>query len=364
MCGLPSSIAPVAVFFLGCGAFSAANAQSALSVTPIANIQYDAVMVDVNAQPTRHEQDLRRARIGVRISSRQQPWQLVMDHDFADRNPPDFFLEVSPREGTSLRLGQFKQPFALEDAIADKQTAFMETSPVGAFVISRRIGAEYAHWGKRGTFAIAAFGKRLDGSNDTTGISTRGTWRLAVDAPFQAHLGISLATEFPQHEQASFSMHAGTSLDARKVASTGTLTGINRVDRFAVESVWVKDAWSVQSEAASVILRRDTQQVRGQAANLQLTWSPTGDGRAYKRGVATGPSPKDHVGWEVALRYGVVDVNDGIVRGGYSENWGLAVTCYPHPNVRVLANIIQSKGRRAGQQIEPLTAGLRIQFTY
>jgi phosphate-selective porin OprO and OprP len=360
----PCYVLPTAILCLANAACGVAQAQSSLSLTPIANLQYDTVLVDEDTLPSRHAHDLRRARLGVRISSSQHPWQLVMDHDLADRTPPDFFLEVTPKNGTSLRFGQFKQPFTLEDAIADKQTAFMEASPVGAFVISRRLGAEYARWGKHGTFNIAAFGKRLDGSNEAVGMTTRGTWRLALNASYQAHIGMSLATESPQYSQASFSTNAGTVLDALKTTSTGTLTGVNRVDRFAVEGVWIKDAWSIQGEAASVFLRRDTHHVRGDTASLQMTWSPTGDGRNYKRGVATAPTPQGHIGWEIALRYGVVDLNDGTVRGGRSENWGIAVTCYPHTKMRVVANIVQSKGQRAGHLIEPLTAGLRLQFTY
>lgn len=334
-------------------------------VAPIANVQYEWARVDTDLGPLQTEDGFRRARLGFRLKGDNKRWQLVVDHDLADRTPPDAFLEITPGEGQSFRLGQFKQPFALEDAVADKQTAFLEASPIGAFVISRRIGAEYARWGKRGTVNAAIFGHRLDGTSDSPGATVRGTWLLRAGKQENAHVGMSLASESPRNHGASYSLNAGSVLSDVRVASTGGITGVDRIDRAALEALWVRGAWSLQAETAKVWLRRDGGEASGDAGSVQLTWSPTGDGRNYKRGVATGPTPKGHVGWELALRYGVIDLNDGpSMRGGRAENWGLAATCYPHPNVRVIANLLQYNSTRRGVANDPLTAGLRVQFTY
>lgn len=343
----------------------AAAADLPFEIAPIANVQYEWARVDSDLGPLQTEDGFRRARLGFRLKGDNKRWQLVVDHDFADRTPPDAFLELTPGEGQSFRLGQFKQPFALEDAIADKQSAFLEASPVGAFVISRRIGAEYARWGKRGSFNAALFGHRLDGTSDSPGATMRGTWLLRSGKAENAHVGMSLASESPRSDSASYSLNAGTVLSDLRVASTGSITGVDRIDRAAIEGLWVRGAWSLQAETARVFLRRDTGDVAGDASSVQLTWSPTDDGRNYKRGVATAPTPKGHVGWELALRYGVIDLNDGpAMRGGRAENWGLAATCYPHPNVRVIANLLQYNSTRRGVGNDPLTAGLRVQFTY
>lgn len=334
-------------------------------IAPIANVQYEWARIDSDLGPLQTEEGFRRARLGLQIKGSNKLWRVVVDHDFADKTPPDAYLELTPSEGQSFRLGQFKQPFALEDAIADKQTAFLEASPVGAFVISRRIGAEYARWGKRGTFNAALFGHRLDGTSDSPGATARGTWLLRSSKEESAHVGMSLATESPRSDSASYSLNAGSTLSALRVASTGSIAGVDRIDRAALEGLWVRGAWSFQAETARVFLRRDAGDVAGDASTMQVTWSPTGDGRTYKRGVATAPAPKGHVGWELALRYGVIDLNDGpAMRGGHAESWGLAATCYPHPNVRVIANLLQYNSTRRGVANDPLTAGLRVQFTY
>ncbi len=343
----------------------AAAAGLPVEIVPIANVQYEWARVDSDLGPLQTDDGFRRARLGFRLKGDGKRWQLVVDHDVADRTPPDAYLELTAGEGQSFRLGQFKQPFALEDAIADKQTAFLESSPVGALIISRRIGAEYARWGKRGSFNAALFGHRLDGTSDSPGASMRATWLLRSGKEDNLHVGLSLASESPRSNSASYSLNAGSVLSDLRVASTGSIAGVDRIDRAAVEGLWVRGAWSLQAESAQVLLRRDAGDVSGDAASVQLTWSPTGDGRNYKRGVATAPTPKGRTGWELALRYGVIDLDDGpAMRGGRAESWGLAATCYPHPNVRVIANLLQYDSRRRGIANDPLTAGLRVQFSY
>lgn len=355
----------LALALLATCATPAVAADLPFEIAPIANVQYEWARVDSDLGPLQTEDGFRRARLGFRLKGDSKHWQLVVDHDFADKVPPDAYLELTPGEGQSFRLGQFKQPFALEDAIADKQTAFLEASPVGVFVISRRIGAEYARWGKRGTFNAALFGHRLDGTSDSPGASLRSTWLLRSGKQENLHVGLSLASESPRSDSASYSLNAGSVLSSLQLASTGGIAGVDRIDRAAVEGLWVRGAWSLQAESAKVLLRRDAGDVSGDAASVQLTWSPTGDGRNYKRGVATAPTPKGRTGWELALRYGVIDLDDGpAMRGGRAESWGLAATCYPHPNVRVIANLLQYDSRRRGIANDPLTAGLRVQFSY
>lgn len=336
-----------------------------VTVTPTANLQYEWVRVTSGPGQPQTEDGFRRARLGFRLKGDDNRWQVVVEHDFADRTPPDAYLELAPGEGRSFRLGQFKQPFALEDAIADKQSAFLEPSPVGAFVISRRIGVEYARWGKHGTFNVAVFGHRLDGTGDSPGASLRTTWLLRSGAEGNLHVGLSLASESPRSHSASYSLNAGSVLSDLRLAATGGIAGVDRIDRAAIEGLWVRGAWSLQGETAKVFLHRDAGNVSGDATSVQLTWSPTGDGRGYKRGVATAPAPRGHVGWELALRYGAIDLDDGpALRGGRAESWGLAATSYPHPNVRVIANVLHYNRSRRGTANDPLTFGLRLQFAY
>lgn len=344
-----------------CAAPAALASSLPFDVSPTANVQYDWAQVDSDLAGTNGEDGFRRGRLGFRIKDVDKRWQFVAEHDFADRTPADAYLELTPRDGHAVRIGQYKQPFTLEDAISDKQAAFLEPSFVGAFAISRRIGSEYARFGTRGTLNVAVFGQRLDGTNDSPGASARGTWLLHKDA----HVGFSIATDSPKSDAGSFSATPGTILTTLRSASTGSLTRVDRIDRGAIEGLWVHGAWSLQGEAAQIVARRDGfADFHGNASDVLFTWSPTGNARTYKRGVTTAPSADDGTAWELALRWSAIDLDDGAVHGGHAESLGIAASVYFNAHVRVIANAIRVDGARRGLHDDPLVLGARLQLTY
>lgn len=338
--------------------------ERAIDFAPTANVQYEWTQVDTDHAAPNGEYGFRRGRLGFRLQDRAKRWQFVAEHDFADRTPADAYLEWTPATGHSLRVGQFKQPFSLEDANSDKQSAFLEQSFVGVFAMSRRIGAEYARFGQRGTWNIALFGQRLDGTNDSRGVTTRGTWILHSGTDGVLHVGASLATESPEAPQASFSANPGTVFTTVRVASTGAIADVQRLDRAALEGLWLHGAWTLQAETAQVRARRDIAPAfHGDASSVLLTWSPNG-ARTYKRGVALSPTPKGHPVWEFALRWSAIDLDDAGVAGGHADSIGAAATCYLTGNVRVIADVVHNDSDRRGIETSPVVAGVRLQFTY
>ncbi len=352
---------------VACASLSpSATAALPFDVSPTANIQYDWAQVDPDRIAAEGEEGFRRARLGFRLKDPGKRWQFVAEHDFADRTPADAYLELTPRAGHAIRVGQFKQPFTLEDANSDKQAPFLEPSFVGAFAVSRRIGAEYARSGTHGTLNVAVFDQRLDGTSESPGASLRGTWRLHAGDTGAAHVGMSLSSESPRTRRASFSANPGTTLTALKPVSTGALAEVDRLDRIALEGVWVRRNWALQGEAAQVVARRDAGMAdfHGNASSVLLTWSPAGAARTYKRGIAVAPSADEAMAWELALRWSAIDLDDDAVAGGHAESIGLSATCYFTSNVRLVANVIRVDSARRGLHDDPLVVGTRIQFTY
>ena len=356
------------LFFAGIALAAAMPAAHAgdlpFDIAPTANVQYEWTQVDTDHASPDGEQGFRRGRLGFRLQGHDKRWQFVAEHDFADRTPADAYFEWTPAAGHALKIGQFKQPFSLEDANSDKQTAFLEPSFVGIFAMSRRIGAEYARFGHRGTLNVALFGQRLDGTNDSHGVTTRGTWILHSTSDGVLHVGASLATESPETPQASFSANPGTIFTKVRVASTGAIADVQRLDRAALEGLWLHGAWTLQAETAQVRARRDSAPAfHGDASSVLLTWSPDGE-RTYKRGVALAPTPKGHPVWEFALRWSAIDLDDAGVRGGRDDSVGAAATCYLTGNVRVIADVVHNDSDRRGIETSPVVAGLRLQLTY
>lgn len=361
---LPKRLVPTGLALALASVACTAAASPAFDFAPVVNIQYDWARFDNDQRAFEDTDDFRRGRLGFKLKGTNKLWQFVAEHDFADKTPADAYLELTPTDGHAIRIGQFKQPFLLEDAVSDKSTPLLEPSLVGVFAISRRIGLEYARFGERGTLNAAVFGQRLDGTSESLGASVRGTWLLPTPADTNAHLGMSLATESPDSARASFSVAPGTSLTPLRLASTGAIAGIDHLDRAAMEGLWMRAAWSVQAEIAAVAMRGDGPGFRGDAQSLLVTWSPSGDARSYKRGVAGAPSTTDGAAWELALRWSAIDLDDDATQGGRVQHIGLGATCYLNKHVRVIANVLRLDSTRRGIDDDPLVAGLRLQLTY
>ena len=318
---------------------STAAAATPVTFAQVANIQYDWARLDSDAGRG-DEHGFRRARVGFKLKDHAGRWQFVAEHDVADKTAADAYLELTPAKGHAIRVGQFKQPFLLEDAVSDKQTPLLEQSLVGVFAISRRIGIEYARAPDWGTINAAVFDQRLDGTSQSRGASPRGTWLLRSGDTETAHIGASVATESPDNERASFRVTPGTTLTDLRLGSTGSLNDVDRLDRTGLEGLWIRAAWSLQAELAQVTARRPGADFDGHASSV-LT-----DG-----GMA----------WELALRWSAIDLDDGVVAGGRVDSVGLGATCYINKRARISGNLLRFD--RRGIDDHPTDAGLRLQLT-
>ncbi len=74
-----------------------------------------------------------------------------------------------------------------------------------------------------------------------------------------------------------------------------------------------------------------------------MSWFLTGETRPYrvKRGSFGRVEPNRATGaFELALRYSILDLNDGSVSGGTEENVTLGVNWYYGRNVRLMTNLM------------------------
>lgn len=343
-----------------CALAAAAAPAFAVDYTPTANLQYDFARIDSDDPRYRDDDAFRRARLGFKAKGKA--WQFVAEHDFTERSAADAFLELTPRKGHALKLGQFKQAFTLEDAISDKSAPFLETSPLGAFAFNRRMGVEYAYTGARAALNVAAFDQRVDGTQKTRGVTARGTYVAMRNDAGLLHVGASLASDDPEVDTASFSLNPGTALTPVRVAGTGTLRHVDRIDRAAMEALWIGRAISLQAELGQVRVQRPAgRDFAGNAQAVVATWSPTGHARSYKRGVP-GSHGADHGAVELALRVAQADLTDAGVNGGRARSVGVAASWFPNAHVRVGANLVRT--HRSGVADAPVVATVRIQLVY
>jgi phosphate-selective porin OprO/OprP len=175
-------------------------------------------------------------------------------------------------------------------------------------------------------------------------------------------VGGSLAADAPDASRASFSASPGTALSPTRIGASGTLAGVDRIDRGAIEALWLHGAASLQAEWGRVHVRRDLRpDFATDAHSVVATWSPTGHARAWKRGVPGSPTGANGA-WELAARWSAIDLDDAGIAGGRVRSVGLAASYFPNPHLRIAANVVRTS--RAGGADAPLLAALRVQLTY
>lgn len=358
---------PLRLTILAAALGLAAPAAAEITVSPNLSVMYDVTDVDSDVHDYGDTIDrFRRLRPGLTIGVDGE-WALKFEHDLADRSAPEASLQVNLGEGDMLRIGQFKQPFLMEDAISDKQTPFLEQSLAGTLSLGRRLGVGLERVRPDWTLAGSLIGQRLDGTQERVGVTSRATRVLWRDGEALLHVGGSLAWE--NNEFGSFRVNSRPEnyFASRSLVDTGTLADVDTVGRGGLEAVWLDGPFSVQAELVAVHATRETGTgtgFDGSGGSLVLGWSPTGHRRGYAKGVLGAPATGGRQAVELFARLSTLDLNDGAVRGGRETNASLGVAWYPIDHVRVMANWIHVDSDRRGVSDDPSIASLRLQIVF
>lgn len=359
----PHSALP-ALALLALAVSTSAHAEAGdVSFKPTGVIYYDAVDAHPDVKPFEDVDKVRSARLGFVLKGGDR-WQFNVEHEFTDRSTPDVVLQVTPAKGHTLRFGQFKQPFLLEDATSARQTPMMEASLSGAFAYGRRIGMGYSHANNDHAIHAAVFGKRLDGKNEGIGATVRASRALHLGEDL-LHLGVGAGVDSPDSDTARFSSKPESALATSSLVDTGTLAGVDRIVRGGLEAVWISGPYSLQGEAVAVRADRDgLSDVRGSGGYALASWSPSGHRRNYKAGTVNSPTLGDGMAWEVFVRYSTLDLDSAASQGGYQSDWNFGATWYVNPYARVMANYVIADSRRRGVNDDPRLLQMRLQLQF
>jgi len=334
-----------------------------VSFKPTGVIYYDGVDAHPDVKPFEDVDKVRSARLGF-VAKAGERWQLNVEHEFTERSTPDAFLQFTPAKGHALRLGQFKQPFLMEDATSSRQTPLMEASLLGSFALGRRIGLGYAWSDADHAVNAAVFGKRLDGKNEGVGGAIRASRALHF-GDHLLHLGVGTSVDSPDSETARFSSKPEAALATSSLVDTGTLDDVQRTTRAGLEALWIAGPWSLQAEAAAVHSHRiDAPDLRGTGGYALASWSPTGHRRNYKAGTVTSPTLGDAMAWELVLRYSMLDLDSAASRGGVQADWNFGATWYLNAHARLMANYVVAESRRRGVNDDPRLLLMRVQLQF
>ena len=283
----------------------------------------------------------------------------------------DAWAAYTGLQSWTLRLGQFQEPFSLEELTSARYTTFMERGLPNAFVPGYHAGVAVAYHGQGWNVTGGYFGERWgnDDHDPGWGYAGRVTAAPVREEGRLLHLGASLAYREPDEETLRLRARPETGLTDERLVSTGTLTRVDRYLMEGLEAAWVQGPFSVQAEYVWSQVERSGGRPDAdfQSGYVFASWFLTGESRAYspRRGVFTRVVPRGRYGAvEVALRRSMIDLDDGAVEGGVERNWTLGANWYLTGNLRLMVNAIWVSSERRGVEDDPRILQARLQYDF
>ncbi len=258
--------------------------------------------------------------------------------------------------GGTVRAGQFKIPFSLEELTSSKYISFVERAAPNVFAFSRQSGLMYHNtFGEedRIWFGVSVF-RTVDAFGDVTDDGSYGAAARLTGLPIYEdggrtllHVGVAIGYQNPVDDVLRFRQRPETSIGPRLV-DTGTFSAEDDV-RVVAEAALVLGSFSAQAEYFHVFVNSNaTGDPDFWGGYVYLTYFLTGEHRKYKKSAGAfsrvSPAANFHDGgdgsgaWEVGVRYSYVDLNDEGINGGELGSLTAGVTWYVNPNMKLMIN--------------------------
>ncbi|MGD2074678.1 MAG: OprO/OprP family phosphate-selective porin [Gammaproteobacteria bacterium] len=316
--------------------------------------------------------EFRRARLFVK-GTMYDVWDFKGQYDFAGNEAEikDAYIRYTGFP-FKVTVGQFKQPFGLEELTSSKYITFMERAlPTEAFATSRRIGlgTNYAaeHW----TLAASLYGREEGDDTDGDqgyGVGARMTWAPWNEKGRVLHLGAAGAWEDPNDNDVRFRARPESHKTGTRLVDTADIPEPDTFTRYGLEAATVLGPFSLQGEYMGIAAQSDAvSDPDFDGWYVYGSWFLTGESRQYKKGAFSRVTPKSTVGksggigaWELAVRYSSIDLDDADTQGGEEDNITVGINWYATKYVRFMANYVMADAdpftQEAGLDVDPPNA--------
>ena len=330
--------------------------------------------------------EFRRARLDV-TATLYRAWQIKLQYDFTNSGAAglrDAYIRYNRTLSafpSYAMVGNFKEPFSLEEYTSSNSISFIERSLLNAFAPSRKMGLGFGTMGHN-LWALQGglFGEGVAVDNNHPGCTTgtagttvtctngrhnegyAGVGRLVV-SPFHSEssdrvLHFAVASEYRRMDDGDalrIRARPESNLANDRLVDTTVLTSVDNTVKLGFEGAGTYGPFSLQSEYARTDVNRlgALAEPSYDAFYVMGSWVITGESRVYKfpDGIFENPKPAGIVGqggigaWELLARFSTLDLNDtdGATRfnGGREDNLTLGLNWYPTPNLKFMANYTQ-----------------------
>jgi phosphate-selective porin OprO/OprP len=310
----------------------------------------------------------------------------------------DGFLNINYTPKLQLRVGQFKEPFSLEELISDNWTDFIERSLANNIPPSRDIGAMIHGDLYAGAlnYAVSVYNGRsinqqtdTDDDKDVAGRIILAPFQLLgfSDNKFLKDLRFGAAFTYGYQDstvpdwwkQGKFKTEAMTTFFAlRDTTTSGKENYVSQNGdriRFGAELGYQYDSFSLKGElmkmslndlirntyntTAKKVISSDARDFDVKSGYISASYFLTGEKEPFKGGVYDAITPKKKFdpfkgtwgAWQIAFRYGFLSVDRDLFKYGYAdpkkytdkaESYTAGVNWYLNEMVRVMVNYIHT----------------------
>ncbi|GAB4359752.1 MAG: OprO/OprP family phosphate-selective porin [Methylohalobius crimeensis] len=305
--------------------------------------------------------EIRRGRLAV-DGVLFRDWKYQAEYDFAGNGTriTDLWLAYTGFDWLPfIGIGHQKQPYSLEVEMSSNDIPFVERAIdnglTQAALIDRAIGLRMESYGDHWFAAGGVYGDSIGSpSTGDEGWGTAGRFILAPihDEEKVLHLGVRGAYRVPEDQDRSFRFRYETTHQSDLyIVDTGDIVHVDHAVLTGGEAAAVYGPFAVEGEYNHAFVNRkggNTRDLDFDAFHVQATWSLTGESRALAYRIKSGEFKRltpDHNfslsqgglgAWELAARYGWINLNDQDIQGGKASDFTVALNWYLNPNIRFM----------------------------
>ncbi|MFB0493761.1 phosphate-selective porin OprO/OprP [Methylobacterium sp. OAE515] len=310
--------------------------------------------------------EVRRAWVETYLSA-NNVIDLAFQYDLnTDRTPiNDAAIAYHGIDGLVISLGNFKEPFSLQQLISDNNTTFVERALPDALVPARNTGFAIATYGDRWTLTGGVFAGNINTGIELGGVAgtMRATYAPILNDTEVLHFGV--AGSFRSYDETGRGLSFSTKPEAfvfqSSLINTSTIRDAANLARLGAEVAYQNGPLRIQGEYIRADVGRSDGLARASFGSgyLEGAWIINGKGRRYTvntnygadlaifKGVQVGEAERVTRGgvgvFELAARYSMLNLSDGSVRGGVEHDWTAGLNWYPDRNIRLMADYILAK---------------------
>lgn len=301
--------------------------------------------------------------------------ELAFQYDFADAMRPinDAVIAYHGLDPFIVSVGNFKEPFSLNQLISDNNTLFTERSLADAFAPARSFGGAVGANGERWTLVAGVYGGNANTGITDNGVAgtARATYAPILKPDEVLHLGVAGSYRSLDRDGTALSFanrpEAYLFSTSKQLVNTRTITDAAAVERVGFEAAYQSGPVRLQAEYILTNVERSGSQpgLSFQGGYVEAGWVLNGKGRPYRLkpvygseyAVFTGVEVEEGqrvarggIGvFELGARFSAIDLADRTVRGGIERDVTLGLNWYPEKNVKVMADYVRAHAQPSVQ---------------